>query len=64
MEPIQEETENLNRSTASKDIELVKISPTKSDGYTGKFYQVFQKEFIHTHTYARSHTHTNHSQIP
>ena len=45
MNLVQDETENLNTSIASKDwISGQKSSHKgKSDGFTGKFYQMFQK---------------------
>ena len=45
----QEETENINRSITSTEIEtVIKILPTNKnpgpDGFTGKFYQTFREE--------------------
>ena len=45
----QEETENMNRSITSNEIEtVIKNLPTNKspgpDGFTGEFYQTFRKE--------------------
>ena len=47
----QEETENLNRSITSKEMEaVIKKSPNKqesrADGFPGEFYQTFKEELI------------------
>ena len=47
----QEETENMNKSVTSSEIETMinKLPKTKrleQDGFTGEFYQTFRKELI------------------